>query len=52
MGIKSASEYYEELSENQFKGYTVGLHGKMKPKDMSYAAVRRGRNTAFISTTV
>lgn len=55
LGIKSASEYYEELSENQFKGYTVGLlHGKMKPKDKE-SVMRRfaaGEIQLLISTTV
>ena len=55
LGIKSASEYYEELSENQFKDYTVGLlHGKMKPKDKE-SVMRRfaaGELQLLISTTV
>ena len=55
LGIKSASEYYEELSENQFKGYTVGLlYGKMKPKDKE-SVMRRfaaGEIQLLISTTV
>lgn len=55
LGIKSVSEYYEELSENQFKGYTVGLlHGKMKPKDKE-SVMRRfaaGEIQLLISTTV
>lgn len=55
LGIKSAREYYEELSENQFKGYTVGLlHGKMKPKDKE-SVMRRfaaGEIQLLISTTV
>ena len=55
LGIKSASEYYEELSENQFKGYTLGLlHGKMKPKDKE-SVMRRfaaGEIQLLISTTV
>ena len=55
LGIKSASEYYKELSENQFKGYTVGLlHGKMKPKDKE-SVMRRfaaGEIQLLISTTV
>ena len=55
LGIKSAREYYEELSENQFKDYTVGLlHGKMKPKDKE-SVMRRfaaGEIQLLISTTV
>ena len=55
LGIKSASEYYKELSENQFKDYTVGLlHGKMKPKDKE-SVMRRfaaGEIQLLISTTV
>lgn len=55
MGIKSASEYYEELSENQFKDYTLGLlHGKMKPKDKENVMRRfaAGEIQLLISTTV
>lgn len=55
LGIKSASEYYEELSENQFKGYTLGLlHGKMKPKDKENVMRRfaAGEIQLLISTTV
>lgn len=55
LGIKSASEYYKELSENQFKGYTVGLlHGKMKPKDKENVMRRfaAGEIHLLISTTV
>lgn len=55
LGIKSASEYYTELSENQFKGYTVGLlHGKMKPKDKENVMRRfaAGEIQLLISTTV
>lgn len=55
LGIKSASEYYKELSENQFKGYTVGLlHGKMKSKDKENVMRRfaAGEIQLLISTTV
>ena len=55
LGIKSASEYYKELSENQFKGYTVGLlHGKMKPKDKENVMRRfaAGEIQLLISSTV
>lgn len=55
LGIKSASEYYKELSKNQFKGYTVGLlHGKMKPKDKENVMRRfaAGEIQLLISTTV
>lgn len=55
LGIKSASEYFKELSENQFKGYTVGLlHGKMKPKDKENVMRRfaAGEIQLLISTTV
>ena len=55
LGIKSASEYYKELSENQFKDYTLGLlYGKMKPKDKE-SVMRRfaaGEIQLLISTTV
>lgn len=55
MGIKSAEEYYDELSRGEFKDYSVGLlHGKMKPRDKekvmrSFAA---GEIGLLISTTV
>ena len=55
LGIKSASEYFEELSENQFKNYNVGLlHGKMKPKDKENVMRRfaAGEIQLLISTTV
>lgn len=55
LAIKSASEYYKELSENQFKNYTVGLlHGKMKPKDKENVMRRfaAGEIQLLISTTV
>ena len=55
LGIKSASEYYKELSENQFKGYTVGLlHGKMKPKDKDEVMqqFKAGELDVLVSTTV
>lgn len=55
LGIKSASEYFKELSENQFKNYTVGLlHGKMKPKDKENVMRRfaAGEIQLLISTTV
>ena len=34
LDITPATEYFEKLSENEFKGYSVGLlHGKMSSKE-------------------
>ncbi len=51
----SAEEYFEKLSENEFKGYRLGLlHGKMKPKakDEVMRAFAKGDIDLLISTTV
>ena len=50
LGIKSASEYYEELSENQFKDYTFRAAARQneQPKDKE-SVMRRfagGRDTS------
>ena len=53
--LKSAAEYYDELSVGEFKGYVIGLlHGKMRSKDKD-AVMRRfaeGEIQLLISTTV
>ncbi len=51
----SAEEYFEKLSENEFKGYRLGLlHGKMKPsaKDEVMRKFAGGEIDLLISTTV
>ena len=53
--LKSANEYFEELSNGFFKGYKLGLlHGKMKPKekDRIMKAFSAGELDLLISTTV
>ncbi len=55
LNIKSAEEYYEELSHGEFKDYSVGLlHGKMKPRDKEEVMRRfaAGETGLLISTTV
>lgn len=55
LDLKSAEEYANELSENEFSGYTLGLlHGKMKPKDkdMVMKAFAEGDIQILIATTV
>lgn len=50
-----ATEYAESLSENEFKGYNLGLlHGKMKPKEKDNVmnAFSRGDVDILVSTTV
>lgn len=50
-----ATEYAESLSENEFKGYNLGLlHGKMKPKEKENVmnAFSRGDVDILVSTTV
>ncbi len=51
----SAEEYFEKLSENEFKEYRLGLlHGKMKPaaKDKVMREFANGEIDLLISTTV
>lgn len=55
LDITPATEYYEELKENQFKGYSLGLlHGKMasKDKDKVMRDFANGDIQLLISTTV
>lgn len=50
-----AKEYAEELANNEFKGYNIGLlHGKMKPKDKDKVmdAFAKGDIDILVSTTV
>ena len=53
--LASAVKYYEDISENDFKNYKVGLlHGKMKPKekDAVMKAFSEGEIQLLVSTTV
>ncbi|MEE1244779.1 MAG: ATP-dependent DNA helicase RecG [Acutalibacteraceae bacterium] len=53
--LTSATEYYEDLSKNDFKYYSLGLlHGKMKPaeKEEVMQKFARGVIQLLISTTV
>lgn len=53
--LKSANEYFEELSTGYFADYKLGLlHGKMKPKekDRVMKAFSSGELNLLISTTV
>lgn len=53
--LASAVKYYEDISENDFKNYKVGLlHGKMKPKekDAVMKAFSEGDIQLLVSTTV
>lgn len=53
--LASAVKYYEDISENDFKNYKVGLlHGKMKPKekDAVMKAFSEGEFQLLVSTTV
>lgn len=55
LDITPATEYYEKLSANQFKDYTLGLlHGKMKPKekDELMRKFAAGNIQLLIATTV
>lgn len=54
-GLKSATEYFEELSTNEFKGYKLALlHGKMKPsqKENVMREFSKGNIQLLIATTV
>lgn len=55
LDVTPAAEYYKNLSENQFKGYRLGLlHGKMSPKEKE-SVMRRfaeGEIQLLIATTV
>ncbi len=53
--LASAVKYYEDIKENDFKNYSVGLlHGKMKPKekDAVMKAFASGEIQLLVSTTV
>ncbi len=53
--LASAVKYYENISQNDFKNYRVGLlHGKMKPKekDAVMKAFSSGEIELLVSTTV
>lgn len=53
--LASAVQYYENISQNEFKNYNVGLlHGKMKPKekDAVMKAFANGEIQLLVSTTV
>ena len=53
--MASAVQYYENISQNEFKNYNVGLlHGKMKPKekDAVMKAFANGEIQLLVSTTV
>ncbi len=53
--LASAVKYYEDIKENDFKGYSVGLlHGKMKSKekDAVMKAFASGEIQLLVSTTV
>ena len=55
LDIKSAQELFDELSQNQFSRYRVGLlHGKMKPAEKAeiMKAFEERRTDVLISTTV
>lgn len=54
-GLKSVKSYANELSQNEFSGYSLGLlHGKMKPKekDMMMFRFKSGELQVLVSTTV
>lgn len=53
--IKSAEEYYAEITSGEFKNYSVGLlHGKMKPKEKEavMCAFKNGEIQLLVCTTV
>lgn len=53
--LTSATEFYENLKNNEFRDYTVGLlHGKMKPKekDEVMKAFAEGKTQLLVATTV
>ena len=55
LNIKSATEIYENLSENEFKDFRVSLlHGKMKPKEKDKIMMNFKNNEAdiLVSTNV
>lgn len=55
ISAKSAVQYYEQLTEQDFKGYRTGLlHGKMKAKDKDKVMKEfsEGKLDILVSTTV
>lgn len=55
LGLKSAEQFAEELSQSAFEGYNLGLlHGKMKPKDKEKVmkAFSDGDVQILVATTV
>ena len=53
--IQAASAYAKKISENELKGYSIGLlHGKMLPaeKDAVMADFKEGKISLLVSTTV
>ena len=55
LNIKSAEEYFADITANDFKDYKVGLlHGKMKPKekDAVMRAFKDGQMQLLVCTTV
>lgn len=53
--LSSAEEYFKNLSENEFKDYSVGLlHGKMKAneKDLVMSEFKEGKINLLVCTTV
>ncbi|WP_312642730.1 ATP-dependent DNA helicase RecG [Hydrogenoanaerobacterium sp.] len=55
LGLESATEYAQKLTEQDFRSYCVGvLHGKMKPadKDKVMRAFAAGEIQLLVSTTV
>lgn len=53
--ITAVEQYAEEIQENQFKGYTIGvLHGKMKPalKEEIMGRFKNGEIQLLVATTV
>lgn len=55
LNVKSAEQFAQELSQNAFKGYNLGLlHGKMKPKEKENVmkAFSNGDVQILVATTV
>lgn len=55
LGLKSAEQFAEELSQSAFEGYNLGLlHGKMKPRDKEKVmkAFSDGDVQILVATTV
>ena len=55
MGLKPATDYFEDLSQNELRDYSIGLlHGKMssKQKEETMRKFKTGEIQALVSTTV